>query len=181
MKKAIILSIAIACFLAAFSIPASGGWDPDKSKRDRNKAKEIIAEFKARDSGIDRFFDMAHGYAVFQKITKGGMVIGAAHGSGVVYEKGLVVGTATLSQGTVGFQLGFQSYSEIIFFKDEAALDRLKDGRLKFSGQASAVAAEEGASADVDYEKGVAVFTLPRAGLMAEASIGGQHFSFESK
>jgi lipid-binding SYLF domain-containing protein len=132
--------------------------------RDKDKAKEIIAEFKAKDPGIDRFFDTAHGYAVFPKITKGGMVIGAAHGSGVVYEKGLVVGSATLSQGTVGFQLGFQSNSEIIFFKDKAALDRLKDGKLKFSGQASAVAAEEGASADVEYEEGVAVFTSRQEG-----------------
>jgi lipid-binding SYLF domain-containing protein len=166
--------------LVAFSIPASGGWDPDRVKKDRNAAKEIIAKFKAKDSGIIRFFDMAHGYAVFPKITKGGMLIGAAHGSGVVYEKGVFVGSATLSQGTVGFQLGFQSYSEIIFFKNKEALDRLKNGGLKFSGQASAIAAEEGASVDVDYEEGVAVFTLPRAGLMAEASIGGQHFSFES-
>jgi len=179
MKRLLSLSIAVACFLVTFSIPASGGWDPDRAKKDRNTAKGIIAEFKAKDSGVKRFFDMAHGYAVFPKITKGGMVIGAAHGSGVVYEKGVVVGSAALSQGTVGFQLGFQSYSQIIFFKNKSALDRLKNGKLKFSGQASAIAAEEGASADVDYEEGVAVFTLPRAGLMAEASIGGQHFSYE--
>jgi lipid-binding SYLF domain-containing protein len=181
MKRLIISSIATACLLVGISVPVSGGWDPDRAKKDRKIAQGIISEFQAKDAGIKRFFDMAHGYAVFPKITKGGMVIGAAHGSGVVYEKGVVVGSAALSQGTVGFQLGFQSYSEIIFFKNKAALDRLKDGKLKFSGQASAVAAEEGASADVDYEEGVAVFTLPRGGLMAEASIGGQHFSFESK
>ena len=181
MKRLIISSIATSCLLLAFTVPASGGWDPDKVKKDRNAAQEIIAEFKAKDSGIRRFFDEAHGYAVFPKITKGGLLIGAAHGSGVVYERGVVVGSTTLSQGTVGFQLGFQSYSEIIFFKSKPALDRLKDGKLKFSGQASAVAAEEGASADVDYEEGVAVFTLPRAGLMAEASIGGQYFSFEQR
>ena len=181
MKRSIISSIAIACLMVAFSVPASAGWDPDRVKKDMKTAQEIITEFRAKDAGIKRFFDMAQGYAVFPKITKGGLVIGAAHGSGVVYEKGVVVGSATLSQGTVGFQLGFQTYSEIIFFKQKAALDRLKDGKLKFSGQASAIAAEEGASAEVDYEEGVAVFTLPRAGLMAEASIGGQHFSFESK
>jgi lipid-binding SYLF domain-containing protein len=102
----IILSIAIACFWVAFSIPASGGWDPDRVKEDRNTAKEIIAKFKAKDSGIKRFFDMAHGYTVFPKITKGGLLIGAAHGSGVVYEKGVAVGSATLSQGTFGFRWG---------------------------------------------------------------------------
>ena len=95
MKKLIILSIAIACFVCSLSIPASGGWDPDRAKNDRNKAKEIIAELKTKAPGINRLFDMAHGYAVFPKITKGGMVIGAAHGSGVVYEKGRVVGSAT--------------------------------------------------------------------------------------
>jgi len=102
MKRLIISSIATSCLLVAFTVPASGGWNPDKVKKDRNAAREIIVEFKAKDSGIKKFFDEAHGYAVFPKITKGGLLIGAAHGSGVVYEKGVAVGSATLSQGTVG-------------------------------------------------------------------------------
>jgi lipid-binding SYLF domain-containing protein len=181
MKRLVISSIATICFWVAFGVPASADLNPDKAKEGRNAAQETIAEFQAKDSGIKTFFDMAHGYAVFPKITKGGVLIGGAHGSGVVYEKGVVVGRATLSQGTVGFQLGFQTYSEIIFFKSKPAFDRMKDGKLLFSGQASAIAAEEGASTDVGYEEGIAVFTLPRAGLMAEASIGGQRLTFESE
>ena len=47
------------------------------------------------------------------------------------------------------------------------------------SAQASAVAVTLGASADADYNKGVAVFTHVGGGVMAEASVGGQKFKYE--
>jgi hypothetical protein len=81
---------------------------------------------------------------------------------------------------TVGLQAGGQSYSQIIFFYDKVALDNLKNNDLKFAAQASAIAVTAGASTDVDYEGGVAVFTMGQGGLMLEASIGGQQFQFES-
>ncbi|HID49932.1 MAG TPA: hypothetical protein EYP40_10045, partial [Chromatiales bacterium] len=84
----------------------------------------------------------------------------------------------SLTQITIGFQLGGQAYSEIIFFKDKKTLDRFKNGNFELGAQASAVAITAGASADVNYEKGVAVFTMAKGGLMYEASVGGQKFSY---
>jgi len=81
---------------------------------------------------------------------------------------------------TVGFQLGGQSYSEVIFFEQANTLDGFKKGDFAFAAQASAVAVTAGASADAAYRNGVAVFTQAKGGLMYEASIGGQKFSFEA-
>jgi len=145
------------------------------------------------------FFDESYGYAVFPSIGKGGIGIGGARGRGRVYEKGHYVGDTTMTQLTVGFQLGGQAYSQIIFFKDERAFDVFTSGNFEFGAQATAVAITAGASAAAtttgtgisasgsetaakaggDYVKGMAVFTIPKGGLMYEASIGGQKFSYK--
>jgi lipid-binding SYLF domain-containing protein len=81
---------------------------------------------------------------------------------------------------TVGLQLGGQEYSEVVIFKDQAALNNFKKGHLKLSGQASAVAVKERVSVDLAYRDGIAIVTMAKGGLMYEASVGGQKFSFES-
>ncbi len=92
-----------------------------------------------------------------------------------------VVGYCKVAQGTIGAQIGGQKYYELIFFQNDSTLSTFKEGSMEFSAQASAVAAAEGAATNADYEHGVAVFTKPRSGLMAEASIGGQKFSYQPK
>lgn len=161
-------------------LPACSGWDPQDKASAEQDVKQTTDRFKQRDPGIQRFFDKAYGYAVFPTVGKGAIGVGGAYGKGQVIEQGNAVGTAKLVQVTVGFQWGGQAYSELVFFEDKAALDRFKSGNLKFSAQASAIAITLGASATADYENGVAVFTMTKGGLMYEASVGGQSFSFEA-
>ena len=92
-----------------------------------------------------------------------------------------MVGYCDLSQGSIGFQIGGQGYSEVIFFKTDSTLENFKSGEFAFAAQASGVAVKAGAAANADYVNGVAVFTKPKGGLMGEASIGGQNFSYEPK
>lgn len=124
-------------------------------------------------------FNSAYGFVIFPVITKGGLVVGGAGGKGLTFENKSVIGMAKLAQATIGAQVGGQQYMEVIFFEDKAALDRFKAGKLKFSGQVSAVALEKGTSVDLDYQDGVSVFTKAKGGLMAEASLGGQKFTYE--
>jgi lipid-binding SYLF domain-containing protein len=166
--------------VALLTLSACSGWDPGDDQAQQEKVSETIARFKARDPGIERFFSNAHGYAVFPTVGKGAVGIGGAYGQGQVYQGGRGIGSTELVQVTIGFQWGGQAYSELIFFENKAALERFKSGKLKFSAQASAVAVTAGASATADYENGVAVFTMTKGGLMYEASIGGQGFSFEA-
>lgn len=177
MRRQRCLGFLILFLVAVAAGPARAGWDPELEK----KAQETIGRFKKADPAINTFFEKAYGYAVFPRVGKGAIGIGGARGDGVVYEQGVAVGTTTLTQVTIGFQLGGQTYSEIIFFKDKATLDDFKKGNFELSAQASAVAADVGAAANADYSRGVAIFTLVRGGLMYEASVGGQKFSFEPK
>ena len=147
--------------------------------KDVKEAQETIAVFKKADPDLSRFFDNAVGYAVFPRVSKGAIGVGGAAGSGVVFEKGQAIGKASLTQVTVGAQLGGQTYSEVIFFETQPAFADFKKGMLALAAQASAIAAAKGASANAKYENGVAVFTTGKGGLMFEASVGGQKFAFE--
>jgi lipid-binding SYLF domain-containing protein len=163
-----------------------------------DKYAETIQIFKdAGESGT--FFDNAYGYAVFPTIGKGGLVVGAAGGTGRVYVGGKHVGNAEFGQLTVGFQAGGQAYSMIVFFEDERAFREFTSGSFKFGAGASAVAITAGASAEASttgtsagasagkrdattvggYQKGMATFTVAKGGLMYEASIAGGGFSYE--
>ena len=167
---------------------------------DAAKCAETIKLFQNAGESAG-FFKKSYGYAVFPTIGKGGIGIGGAHGSGRVYEKGVYVGDTTMTQITIGLQLGGQAYSQIIFFQDKRAFDEFTSGNFEFGAQASAVAITAGAQAQAgttgtsagasgiqdkaktsgEYQKGMAVFTVAKGGLMYEASIGGQKFSYKKK
>jgi lipid-binding SYLF domain-containing protein len=145
------------------------------------EVQQALAEFQRTNPKIKPFIEAAHGYAVFPSVGKGAIGIGGAYGEGLVYEKAKLIGTTSLSQITVGFQLGGQAYRELICFQNKGALDRFKGGNFEFDAQASGVAVTAGISFDAAYEHGVAIFTMAKGGLMYEASIGGQKFSFTPK
>ena len=164
-------------FMMIFSATALAGWDPNKP----DEVQEAIAAFKATDPELNIFFDKAHGYAVFPSVGKAGMGIGGAYGKGVVYEQGEEIGSTTLKHISMGFEFGGENYREIIFFQDKKTLDDFKQGNYELGAQASAVAIKKGASKNADFDKGVAVFTQTKGGLMFDASVGGQKFTFEPK
>jgi lipid-binding SYLF domain-containing protein len=182
----------MAILLLATLLPLAQAW--------ADEFQETVDVFKqAGESG--RFFDTAYGYAIFPTIGKGGAVLGGAYGKGRVYAQGTYTGDVKMTQVTLGFQLGGQAYSQIIFFQDERAFKEFTGGNFEFGAQATAVAITAGASAAAtttgssagasggkhdattvgDYHKGMAVFTVAKGGLMYEASIGGQKFSYTPK
>ena len=138
------------------------------------------AEFLRTDPLLKNVFDGAHGYLILPNIGKGAVGVGGASGNGMVYEKGKIVGTAKMSQVTVGLQFGGQAYRELIFFENKEALDRFKTNKVEFSAQASAVAATAGASANAKYTDGIMIYTQQKGGLMYEASVGGQKFKYSA-
>jgi len=141
--------------------------------------RDTIERFKQVDSGISEFFENAAGYVVFPNIGKAGFGVGGAHGNGEVFESGKVIGKASMTQVTIGLQVGGQEYSEVIFFEEKLDLQRFTQGSLELAAQVSAVAITAGAADGANYKDGVVVFTQTKAGLMAEASVGGQKFSYQ--
>ncbi|HET7470728.1 MAG TPA: YSC84-related protein [Gemmatimonadales bacterium] len=160
-------------FLAATLLVA-----PPSLARAQGDVPPVIAKFKEKDPGMEKIFSDAVGYAVFPTVGKGAIGIGGARGKGWVYQGGAIVGKSTLTQVSIGLQLGGQAYSEIVFFQTRQALDNFKLGHLKLDAQASAVALTARASADLAYRNGVAIVTMAKGGLMYEASVGGQKFSY---
>lgn len=175
MKQRIYIAMVIAFAVAtAFSVFAV------RSVTDmRSECQQALANFKNADPTLQGVLDSSAGYAVFPSVGKGALVIGGAHGKGCVFENGKAIGQAWLSQATIGAQIGGQSFSELIVFQTSAALNHFKSSNLELSAGVSAVAAQEGASKVAKYDEGVAVFTLAKAGLMVEASVGGQKLTFE--
>jgi lipid-binding SYLF domain-containing protein len=166
-----------------------------------DKFTDTIEVFK-KSEAVQPFFKSNYGYAVFPTIGKGGIGIGGAYGKGQVYQGGKVTGETSLTKVTIGFQLGGQAFSQMIFFKDKRAYDEFTSGNFEFDATASAVAITAGAQAKAgtegagagasagpatgkqakaSYHKGMAVFSHIKGGLMYEAAIGGQKFKFEPK
>lgn len=143
------------------------------------EADRAIKALQSADSGLTNCFSRAAGWAVFPNVGKGGLIFGAEHGNGLVYEKGKPIGEATLTEINVGPQIGGQSFYELIFFETSEALANFKQGNFEMSAEVSAVAAAEGASLNAKYRDGVMVFTLPRSGLMVQAALGGQKFKYK--
>lgn len=169
----------ILLILMLTALYACAGWNPDEVSNAEKEANEAVAEFKKHDPSMKTFFEKAYAYAVYPTVGKGAMGVGGAYGSGSVYEHGKLIGFTKMTQLTIGWQLGGQAYREIIFFENAKALDTFKKDSLEFSAQASAVAATAGAAANTNFQNNVAVFTIIKGGLMYEASIGGQSFTFE--
>src|SRR3569833_701716 len=164
-----------------------------------NKYVDTIALFKNAGESVI-FFKTAYGYAVFPTIGKGGFIVGGAHGNGHVYEKGKYIGNTSVTQVSVGFQAGGQAYSQIVFFEDKRALEEFTNGNFKNETNKSAVAitaaaggtaGTTGASATASgvkkdaktvgssYYKGMAVFTIVKGGVMFQATVAGQKFTFD--
>jgi lipid-binding SYLF domain-containing protein len=173
MKQTIRNAILTALLLA------SGGVVFAEDNDLRAEAEKAIKVLKDADSGLTNSFSRAAGFAVFPSVGKGGFIFGAEHGNGLVYEKGLPVGEATLTEINVGPQAGGQVFYEVIFFETPEALANFKQSNWEMSAKVSAVAASEGASLNAKYRDGVMVYTLPKTGLMVQAAMGGQKFTYK--
>ncbi|EGV44316.1 hypothetical protein BZARG_721 [Bizionia argentinensis JUB59] len=172
------LKTIVAACLLFISVGAVAQNEKDiKIMKDAEKAKTMLME---KDAGFEKFFSTASGYVIFPNVGKGGLIIGGASGNGVVYEYGKAVGMADLKEISVGLKAGGQAITEVIFFETDVALADFKEGNFEFAAEASAVAVDKGVSKDANYSDGVVVFTMPKAGLMADLSVGGQKFSYKA-
>lgn len=185
-------NVVLAAFAAAGMVCSAPAFADDY--------QDTIALFKKADESRD-FFNTAYGYAVFPLVGKAGVGIGGAYGKGRVYEKGRYIGDTSMKQLSVGFQLGGEGYSQMIFFADETALRRFTRGEFEFGAEATAVAITVGANARAgttgvtagasvekdkgknigEYQNGMAVFTVSRGGLMYQAALQGQKFSYDKR
>lgn len=179
MNRSTLFLAVIAFFVMAVSGNAFG-WDPRKEQSLIDNSRQVEKDFLNKDPSLQMFFDQAAGWVSYPTVGKGAIGVGGATGSGIAFDSDRnILGKSRITQVTIGFALGGQAYSQIVFFETQGDLEHFKQGNLEFAAQASAIAVTARAAADAKYESGVAVFTLGKGGLMYEASIGGQKLSFE--
>jgi lipid-binding SYLF domain-containing protein len=155
-----------------------GPQDSDERELLRQRARASLADMKRVDPSLDMVINSSFAYVIFPRITTGAVGIGGAYGDGEVYQKGKLVGYADVSQGSIGLQLGGQTFAELIMFRTETAYINFTNDTLAFDARVSAVAASSGSARAADYSTGVMVIYLPEGGLMFQAAVGGQQFRF---
>lgn len=143
-----------------------------------SEATAAMDGFRSVDASLDALLAKAEGYAVFPSVGKAGLIVGGSYGRGEVYEKGVKIGHADITQATIGLQAGAQTFSELVIFMRPSDLFAFRRGEYSLSANYSAVALKPGVAGTTDTTKGVIVFTRTTGGLMAEASVGGQKFTF---
>jgi lipid-binding SYLF domain-containing protein len=182
-----LIATMVACLLTATALAGDGDF------------ADALENFRQQPATAP-FFEQSVAYALFPTIGKGGIGIGGAFGQGRVYKGGVHVGNVKMGQVTVGFQLGGQAFSEVIFFKNDDTFAGFIDGDFAFGADASAVALTASAQASAStkgvtasagtsaasatdsaavWTRGMAVFTIAKGGLMYQAAIGGQGFDYE--
>ena len=154
----------------------------------KNTEQDLIADAQDARATITKdypnaaqMFNQAHSYAIFPNVGKGAYIIGGASGNGVVYQNGNVIGYSDLKQVDIGLQAGGKAFIEVLFFEDQGTLDRFKNGSYELDASASAVILEKGISRNLEFQDGVSIVTVPKAGAMAGVSVGGQRFTFQPK
>ncbi|MDT0642227.1 lipid-binding SYLF domain-containing protein [Zunongwangia sp. F363] len=164
-------------FLMVLGITGCGSMStsPDKLVNDAQKAQEAMIEAQP---DLQEMFQTSAGYAIFPNVGKGAYILGGASGNGVLYDNGTVEGYTEMKQLDIGFQIGGKAYREVIFFQTDSALEDFKSGDYELTANASAVIIEKGRSKSVDFQDGVGVAIMPKAGAMAGVSVGGQKFEY---
>ena len=174
MKSAMITCLAAA----AFAMAGCESTTPSDPNLYNDRAKLSLQQMEQTDSGLQGAIDNAYGYVLFPEVGKAAVGVGGANGRGVVYEQGRPIGYATLSQGSVGVQVGGETYAELIIFKNADAMASFRNGDLTLGADASATLVKAGAAAALEFKHGTAVVVQPKGGLMAGVAINGQTIHF---
>jgi len=179
-----VVYIALAALIGVVGLAASCTTAPTHAKERRALSIDtaaFITRAKETDRSLNKFFSNCVGYAAIPEIGKGGLVVGGAYGKGQLFDQqGRLVGYCDVTQGTIGAQIGGQTFGELVFFETDRAMNSFKTGKFALAAQASAVALAEGAGAAAKYQDNVAIFIINPKGLMVEASIGGQQFGYQT-
>lgn len=180
MKKSSLLVVLTLLFCCFAETPVHALFKQRHKRSGEENCQLLIKSMKQKDPDVQKVFDKAFAWAVFPRISKAGIGIGGAGGNGRVYQRGKFIGTTTMSQVSIGFQLGGQVYGEVIFFQDEFTLNKFKNGKFELGANISAVVFDVGAAETAGFKDGTLVFVIPDAGLMYEATISGQKFTFKA-
>jgi len=179
LQKSWMLGVVISASI--LGLGCAGPRPEDKADRAtlNSETNAAFDAFNNEDPSLEELLGKSKGYAIFPEVGKAGLIAGGSYGKGEVYSRGKKIGYADITQATIGFQAGAQTFSELIVFLKAEDFEKFKLGQYAAAANVSAVAIKEGAARGVDSNHGVVIFVRSKGGLMAEASIGGQRYRYE--
>lgn len=173
--------------IASLVLPAACGGSKQPSKGAESAQAErdpdvpaTLEAFKAKDPSLAERIEKSAGYILIPSVGVGAFIVGGGHGKGEAFENGTYVGTVTVSEVSVGAQVGGQTYSELVLFDTARDFERLKRGSYAVNAEVTAVIVEKGAARGTPFVDGTMVFVMPQQGLMAAAAVAGQKISFQA-
>jgi len=170
--------LAVAALAMAGGCETNSPNSPAANTNLNGRTQTALQQMTAQDPHLQDMLNNSVGYVIFSDMGSAAVGIGGASGEGVLYQNGQQVGTVKVGQVSVGPQVGGESYSELIVFQNENSLNRLKNNSLEFGAEANATIIKAGADASTQFSNGMAIFVLPKGGLMAGANINGQKFTY---
>lgn len=176
-RAVVVFALAIGLLVGCTTAP------PSQESRNAllENATVAMQDMNRVDPGVEALVRKGYGYALFPEVVKAGLGFGGGYGQGVVYEQGQHVGYADLTLGSVGMQIGGQTFSELVVFENKAAMDRFKLSPVDFTAGVAAMILQNGAAANASFIEGIAVVVRPITGAMAEATVGGQQVKYVPK
>ena len=185
-NKTVICSVVIALFLVAAGLTASGQNTASGKLKDAaeesTKAAETVREIMSiPEKAIPQnVFEAAECVAVFPSTIKGGFIIGARKGDGVVSCRTGDGWSAPvfldLAGGSIGAQIGAQSTDYVFLFMNRSGVDSMIANKLTLGGEASVAAGPVGreAGASTDWKLKAQILSYSRSkGLFAGVELKG--------
>ena len=164
--------------------PASAA-EPDGERKRLAESAEVLTELmKTPDDAIPEYIlDRAEAIVVIPQMVKGGFIVGAQHGKGVMSVRNRADNTwstpgfVTLSGGSFGWQIGVQSVDLVLVVMNPKGVQELLDTEFTFGANASVAAGPVGrkaeASTDASLSAGILAYSRAKglfAGLTLEGS-----------
>ena len=189
MKRSMYMMAALCLLLAVGQIALGQESVPEKMKDaadEAAKAAETLGEIMGiPEKAIPKnVLDDAHCVAVFPSTIKGGFIIGAQKGDGVVSCRTPQGWSAPayldMSGGSIGAQIGGQSTDYVLLFMNRDGVDRLLTNKFSLGGEVSVAAGPVGreAGASTDWKLNAQILSYSRSkGLFAGAALKGVSIS----
>lgn len=176
-----------ALALIALAAPAAQA-DREHDERLVNAAA-LLRSFTA-DEGTSipaELLDRAHGVAVIENVIRGGFLLGARRGRGVVSVRTDDGGWSnpaliTLTGGSIGWQIGAESTDLVLVFANARSVRNMHSGKFTLGGDASAVAGPLGRNTTVALTGRAEVYAYVRSrGLYAGAAFEGARLDVDEQ
>jgi lipid-binding SYLF domain-containing protein len=170
--------------IAAIVNPLVAQKSPTDEVKRVTEATTVLDEIMgAADKSVPRaIMEKAEAIAVFPSMLKGGLVVGAQHGRGIISARDKKnggwssPGFLTITGGSIGAQIGAQAIDLVLVINGQRGLEQLVKNQFKVGADASVAAGPVGrdATASTDIQMRAQILSYSRSrGLFAGVTLNG--------